>query len=99
MIMPEAQKPHWKACACQPLDGDDLAPRGAEGRCQARVEGLTIYVDGAGATIALVAAFLDAEKSKSAQEGAQALPRKRFRRDPLPVEGAIHAAAPCWSSA
>jgi hypothetical protein len=87
------------AVACQPLDGSDLVPCGAEGWRQARVEGLTIDMDGASATIALVAALLDAEKSKSAQKGAQALARKRFRRDPLPVDGVIHAGGPCLSSA
>src|SRR3984893_1036030 len=91
---------HWVqlAVACKSLDGGDLAPRGAEGRRQARVEGLTIDMDGASATIALVAAFLEAEKIKVAPGGAQALAHNRFRRDPLPVEGAIHAAAPCWIS-
>src|ERR1700730_18355936 len=86
------------AVACQPLDGGDLAPRGAEGRRQARVEGFTIDMDGASATIALVASFLNAKKYKSAQEGAQALARKWLHRKLLPVDGAIHAAAPYLSS-
>src|ERR1700730_18159083 len=81
---------HWVqlAVACKSLDGGDLAPRGAEGRRKARGERLSIHKAGARATTALVAAFLDAEKSESAQESAQALARKRFRRDRLPVEGA-----------
>ena len=87
------------AVACQPLDGRDLLPCGAEGGHQARMERLAVDMDRAGAAIALVAALLDAEKSEAAQEGAQALAGSRFRRDQLPVDGAIHVTAPCRSSA
>ncbi len=65
----------------EPLDGGDLAPRGAEGGHQAGVERHAVEPDRAGAAIALVAAFLDAEPAELAQEGAQALAGRGFGRE------------------
>ena len=53
----------------------------------------------AGAAVALVASLLDAEEAELAQEGSEALPRRRLRREGLAVHGEIHAAAPFSSSA
>ncbi len=77
----------------QPLDGRHLAPGGAEGRHQARVEWLAVDMDGAGAAIALVATFLDAEPAVLAQEGSEALARRGLSRKLLAVDREIHFAA------
>ena len=50
-----------------------VAPGGAEGRHQAGMHRHAVEPDGAGAAIAGIAAFLDAEAAVLAQEGAQAL--------------------------
>jgi hypothetical protein len=55
------------------LDGRDLAALAAEGGHQAGVERLAVEPHRAGAAVARVAAFLDAEHFEVAQEGAQAL--------------------------
>jgi hypothetical protein len=46
--------------------------------------------DGAGATIALIAALLDAETAVLAEEGAEALARRRFGGKRPAVDGEIH---------
>ena len=75
------------------LDGGDLAPGGAEGRQQAAMIGHAIEPHRAGAAIALVAAFLDAEPAVIAQEGAQALPRRGLGGKLLAVDGEVHRAS------
>src|SRR5262249_12506723 len=62
----------------QALDGRDPAPLGTEGRYQAGMERLAVAMDGAGAAVARVAAFLDAKNLEVSQEGAQALARVRI---------------------
>ena len=77
----------------EPLDSGDLALGGAEGRQQAAMIGHAVEPHRAGAAIALVAAFLDTEPAMLAQEGAQALPRSRFRRELPAVDGEVHRAS------
>ena len=55
------------------FDGGDGMAVGAEGRDQAAVHRLAVDQHGAGAAVAGVAAFLDAEMPELAQERAQAL--------------------------
>ena len=62
------------------LDGGDLLAFAAERRHQAGMERLAVHPHRAGAAVAGVAAFLDAEHFQVAQEGAQALARLRFGR-------------------
>ena len=95
MIMPAVQKPHWKPCASRnaccigcsaplarkALDGGDVAALGAERRDQAAMHRLAVEQHGAGAAVAGVAAFLDAEMAELAQERAQALPGARRLRE------------------
>ncbi len=82
----------------KPFDGCDLAAVGAEGRHQTGMHRLAIEIDGAGAAIAGVAAFLDAEMAELAQEGAQALSGGRRVGEGLAVDGEGHRAAPVSSS-
>ena len=56
--------------------------------------GHAVEPDRAGAAVALVASLLDAEEAKPAQEGPEALSRRRLRREGLAVHGEIHAATP-----
>ena len=93
MIMPGEQNPHWKpwawrnarciGCSApsrrEAFDGRDLAAFGTERRDEAAVHGLAVEQHAAGAAVAGVAAFLDAEPSELPQEGAQALARARRR--------------------
>ena len=53
---------------------------------------LAVEIDSAGAAIAGVAAFLDAEMAEVAQEGAQALPGGRLLGEGLAVDGVCHRA-------
>ena len=62
------------------FDGGDLLAFAAEGRHQAGMERLAVHPHRAGAAVAGVAAFLDAEHFQVAQEGAQALAGLRFGR-------------------
>ncbi len=62
------------------LDGRDRAPFGAKGRHQAAMERHAVQPHGAGAAIALVAAFLDAEPAMLAQECSEALARRGLGR-------------------
>ena len=86
------------AVAGEPFDGGDLVPGAAEGGHQAGMEGHAVEPDGAGAAVALVAALLDAEEAELAQEGSEALPRLRLRREGPAVHGEIHAVAPGFAS-
>ena len=83
----------------QTLDRRDFAPGSAKRRHQAAMERRAVEPDGAGAAVSRIAAFLDAEASLLAQEGAQALAGSRLRRDALAVEGELHVSAPSRSSA
>ena len=65
--------------AGEPFDRRDAAPLGAERRHEAAMHGLAVEMDGAGAAIAGIAAFLDAEPAELAQEGSQALAGTRRR--------------------
>ena len=62
-----------RAVLGEPLDGRDPAAFAAEGGHEAGMVGLAVDPHGAGAAVAGVAALLDAEHFKVAQEGAQAL--------------------------
>ena len=69
----------------QALDRGDLAALAAESGHQAGMERLAVEPHRAGAAVAGIAAFLDAEHLQVAQEGAQALAGLRFGR----IEAAI----------
>ena len=86
------------AVAGEPFDGGDLVPGAAEGGHQAGMERHAVEPDGAGAAVALVAAFLDAEEAELAQEGSEALTGRRLRREGPAVHGEIHAEAPGLAS-
>ena len=58
------------------FDGGDGVALGAEGGDEAAMHRLAVEQHGAGAAVAGVAAFLDAEMSELAQERAQALARR-----------------------
>ena len=75
------------------LDGRDGAPFGPKGRHQAAMERHAVQPHGAGAAVALVAAFLDAEPAVLAQERSEALARRGLRRKLLAVDREIHFAA------
>src|SRR5262249_7706441 len=77
----------------QALDGGDGASLCTIGGHQAAMEWHAVDINGAGAAIALVAAFLDAEPAMLAQESAQTLARCRLRRELLAVNGQVHRAA------
>src|SRR5262249_52833054 len=79
----------------QAFDGGDLAALGAERRHQAGVERLAVDVDRTGAAVARVAALLDAEHLKVAQERAQALAGLRLSL----VRAAVHLELHCATSA
>src|ERR1700730_9349836 len=80
------------------LDGGDGMAVGAESGDQAGMHRLSIEQHGAGAAVAGVAAFLDAEMPKLAQEGAQALPGAGILRKFLAVDLEGHdQPAPCNS--
>jgi len=64
----------------QAFDGGDLVAGTAEGGHEARVKRHAVEPYRAGAAVALVAAFLDAEEAEFAQEGPEALTGRRFRR-------------------
>ncbi len=68
------------------LDGRDLAAVAAKGGHQAGMERVAVEPHGAGAAVAGIAAFLDAEHLEVAQEGAQALAGLRFGR----IETAVY---------
>jgi hypothetical protein len=103
MIMPAAQKPHWKACAfrkaccvgcsapsfASPSRGH-FAPGGAEGWHQAGMKGHAVEPHRAGAAIAGIAALLDAEHAPVTQKGAQELSRRRLGGKQFAVDVVIH---------
>jgi hypothetical protein len=74
------------------LDGDHLAPGGAEGRHEAGMKWRAVEPYRAGAAVAGVAAFLDAEHTAIAQEGAQALSGRRLGGKQLAIDVVVHAA-------
>ena len=80
------------AVLCEAFNRSDRASLGAKGGDQAAVKRNPVEPHGAGATIALVAAFLDPEPSLLAQESAQALARRGLRRKHLAVDGEVHRA-------
>jgi len=75
-----------RAISGKAFDSGDLAALAAEGGDQAGVERLAVDVHRAGAAVARVAAFLDAEDFQIAQEGAQALAGLRLGRIELAVD-------------
>src|SRR5262249_46469471 len=75
------------------LDGRDRTPLGTEGRDQAAMHRLAVEQNGAGAAIAGVATFLDAEMAEITQERAQALPRARRFRKRFAVDLKAHRCA------
>ena len=79
------------------LDGHDLAAFGAEGGDEAGVHRLAVERHRAGAAVAGVAAFLDAEPAEPAQEGAQALAGRGLGIGRLTVDRELHAASPAIS--
>src|SRR5262245_34742429 len=79
------------------LDGGHAMAVGAEGRDQAAMHRLAVEQHGAGAAVAGIAAFLDAEMAELAQEGAQALPGARLLGKRFAVDFKPHQAAPCSS--
>ncbi len=83
--------------AGEAFDGRYLAAFGAEGGNEAAVHRLAVERHRAGAAVAGVAAFLDAEPAELAQEGAQALPRRRLGLRQLAVDGQFHAPSPASS--
>ena len=74
----------------QALDGRDRAALGAIGRHQAAMERHAVEPDGAGAAIALVAAFLDAEPAMLAQERPEALAGRGLGGKLLAVDREVH---------
>ena len=68
------------------FDGGDGVAVGAEGRDQAAMHRLAVDQHGAGAAVAGVAAFLDAEMPEFAQESPQALSGVRALRELLAVD-------------
>ena len=76
----------------EPFDRRDLAPGRPKCRHQAGMHGGAVEPDRAGAAIAGVAAFLDAEDAAIAQERAQALPGSRRGREQLAVDAVVQAA-------
>src|SRR5687768_7757352 len=54
------------------------------------MDGLAVEPDGAGAAVAVVAAFLDGKPAELAQEGAQALARRGIFREGLAVDVLAH---------
>ena len=78
----------------QTLDGGDGVAVGAEGRDQAAMHRLAVDQHGAGAAVAGVAAFLDAEMAELAQERAQALAGARGFRKCLAVDLEAHGRGP-----
>ena len=108
MIMPAAQKPHWNACASrnaccigmqlavlgEPLDRRDLAPGSAKRRHQAAMKRHAVEPHRAGAAVACVAAFLDAEHIHARAKRCAGTGRGRLRRELLAVDGEVHVSAP-----
>ena len=105
MIMPAAQKPHWNACAsmkarcigcssavARPDPGCVVISRPAARNAGIRQEwiGRAVEPDRAGAAVAGIAAFLDAEHAAVAQKGSQALAGSRFGREDFRIDGVIH---------
>jgi hypothetical protein len=86
------------AISCEALDGGDGMAIGAEGGNQAAMHRLAIDQHRAGAAVAGVAAFLDAEMPEVAQESPQALSGARAFRKLLAVDFEGHGhTAPCNS--
>ncbi len=71
---------------------------GAERRDDAARHWLAIEEHGAGAAIAGIAAFLDAETAELTQEGAQALAGLRLLRKAVAVDLETHGLKPCSSA-
>src|ERR1700710_956951 len=81
------------------LDGGDGMAIGAKGGDQAAMQRLAVDQHGAGAAVAGVAAFLDAEMAELAQKGPQALSGPRAFRKFLAVDLIAHGrAGPCSSA-
>src|SRR6202035_5889490 len=78
------------AVAGQPLERGDLTALGPEGGDEATVDRLAIEPDGAGPTIAGIAAFLHAKPSKIPQKSSQALAGARFGREGFAVDPIVH---------
>src|ERR1700682_118755 len=86
------------AVACEAFDGGDGMAIGAKRRDQAAMYRLAVEQHGTGAAVAGVAAFLDAEMPKVAQERPQALSGARTFRKRLTVDLKSHGwAGPCNS--
>src|SRR5262249_33423891 len=81
------------AIARKPFDGGDCAAFGAERRDQAAMDGLAVDQHAAGAAVAGIAAFLDAEMPELAQKGPQALSRARPLCKRLAVDLKAHGAS------
>src|SRR6478735_4810255 len=79
---------------CQPLDGSDRVPLGADGGIDAAVDRGPVHVHRAGAAVPAVAALLHAGVALFAQEGTQALPRAGVRAGRCSVNLDGHPQAP-----
>ncbi len=81
----------------QAFDGGHFAALRAQSRHQAGMHRLAVEIDRAGAAVAGVAAFLDAEPAELTQERAQALPGGGLLGKVLAVDPEAHRGVPANS--
>ena len=86
---------HWMGAAVgrKTLNGRHRVAVGAKGRDQATMHRLAVDQHRAGAAVAGVAAFLDAEMAELTQKRSQALPGLRRLRERLAVDFEAHSSA------
>ena len=82
---------------CQPLDGGDRVPLGADGGIDAAVDRGPVHVHGAGAAVPAVASLLHTRVALLAQDRPQALPRTWVSAGMCSVDLDSHAQAPFGS--